>query len=75
MTLAGVLLGSSSTYAHPIYTASPDTYRARLKALEPGAHLRLMPGEYKDGLPIHYLHGTVEAPITISGPDSGRRAI
>ncbi len=34
-----------------------------------------MPGEYKDGLPIHYLHGTAEAPITISGPDSGPRAI
>ncbi|SFN79224.1 hypothetical protein SAMN05216386_1855 [Nitrosospira briensis] len=75
VTLAGILLGSSYTYAHPIYTASPDSYRARLKALEPGAHLRLMPGEYKDGLPIHNLHGTAAAPITISGPDSGPRAI
>jgi hypothetical protein len=75
VTLAGIPLGSSSTSAHQIYTAGPDTYRARLKALEPGAYLWLIPGEYKDGLSIHYLHGTAETPITISGLDSGPRAI
>lgn len=75
VTLVSVLLGSSFSYAHPIYTGSPNSYRTRLKALEPGAHLRLVPGEYKEGLPIHHLHGTAAAPITISGPDSGPRAI
>ncbi|WP_255398912.1 hypothetical protein [Nitrosovibrio sp. Nv6] len=67
--------GSSPSFSGQVYTATPDTYRVRLKILEPGDSLQLMPGEYKDGLPIHYLHGTSPAPIMISGPDKGPRAI
>ncbi len=56
-------------------TASPADYRAVLKGLTPGDHLRLMPGEYRDGLPIHFMNGTARMPITISGPDEGPRAV
>ncbi|WP_256327680.1 hypothetical protein [Nitrosospira sp. Nl5] len=34
-----------------------------------------MPGEYKHGLPVLYLHGTEQAPITISGPNKEPRAV
>ncbi|HSE94937.1 MAG TPA: hypothetical protein VLD61_03550, partial [Methylomirabilota bacterium] len=37
--------------------------------------LALGPGVYRDGLPIHDLHGAPEAPITISGPAEGSRAV
>ncbi len=56
------------TFAGKHFTENPNTYRARLKDLKPGDHLHLVPGEYKDGLPIHFLHGTAQARITISGP-------
>jgi hypothetical protein len=75
IALAGVLFGISSGFAGTTYTANPDTYLARLKILESGAHLQLMPGEYKHGLPVLYLHGTEQAPITISGPDKEPRAV
>ncbi len=71
----GASLGISLAFAGTAYTVGPDTYLARLKKLEPGAHVHLLPGEYKDGLPIKYLHGTPEAPITISGPAKGSRAV
>ncbi len=73
--LACICLGSSPSFSGQVYTATPDTYRVRLKILEPGDSLQLMPGEYRDGLPIHYLHGTPQAPIMISGPDKDPRAI
>lgn len=75
MALAGVLFGISSGFAGTTYTANPDTYLARLKILGSGAHLQLMPGEYKHGLPVLFLHGTEQAPITISGPDKEPRAV
>jgi hypothetical protein len=62
-------------FAGTTYTVGPNTYLARLQKLEPGAYLRLMPGEYKEGLPIRDLHGTAEAPITISGPAKESRAV
>jgi len=57
------------------YTATPDNYLASLKKLAPGDHLQLLPGEYKQGLPIVYLHGTMQEPIVISGPANGPAAI
>src|SRR5688500_16959611 len=56
-------------------TASPANYRAVLKSLAPGDHLRLTSGKYKDGLPVHFLSGTAQLPIVISGPDEGSPAI
>jgi hypothetical protein len=58
-----------------VHNVSPDTYRAVLKRLEPGDQVRLMPGVYKDGLPLHYLNGTPKAPIMLSGPEEEPRAI
>lgn len=75
LALFNITFGSSFTFAAPTYTVNPDTYLAKLKILEPGAELRLMPGEYKNGLPIRYLHGSARLPIIISGPDSEPRAI
>ena len=75
LVLIGVLSCISPAFAGATYTANPGTYRATLKLLEPGAYVRLMPGEYKEGLPIRDLHGTAKAPITISGPDKAPRAV
>jgi hypothetical protein len=57
------------------YVADPATYLPMLKKLEPGDHLRLMPGEYKSGLPVHNLRGSLRAPITVSGPETGSRPV
>ncbi|KIO49373.1 hypothetical protein [Nitrosospira sp. NpAV] len=73
--IAGVLSNISPAFTGTTYTVDPGTYRARLKQLEPGAYVWLMPGEYRDGLPIHQLHGTAQTPITISGPDEEPRAV
>lgn len=54
---------------------NPDNYRELLKGLQPGDTLRLAPGEYHRGLPIHRLMGTQQAPIMISGPDRGDPAV
>jgi hypothetical protein len=75
LALASIPIGSSSVFAAATYTLSPDNYLVRLRVLEPGANVRLMPGEYRDGLPIQYLRGTAETPITIAGPETGRRAV
>ncbi len=75
MPVAGVLFCIPSSFANPAYTATPDNYLARLRALEPGGNLLLMPGEYKDGLPVRHLCGTAQAPIVIRGPDSEPRAV
>ena len=76
LALAGAIAGGPTfAFAGATYTANPDNYLAVLKMLEPGAYLRLLPGEYKNGLPIHYLRGAAQAPITISGPKKGSRAV
>ena len=75
MLLAGALFGLPAALGDTTHTANPDNYLAKLKILKPGSHLRLAPGEYKEGLPIQYLQGTAQAPITISGPDSGPRPV
>ena len=68
--------GSASGFAaSPVYNANPDNYLAILKGLEPGTQVRLMPGIYEGGLPLHYLNGTAQAPITLSGPDGEPRAM
>jgi len=51
--------------------AGPGDYRERLSQLEPGDRLVLRAGTYRQGLPVHDLQGTAEAPITIRGPRQG----
>lgn len=75
MVLAGALSAALPAFGDAIDAANPDDYVAKLKILKPGNHLRLAPGEYKEGLPIQYLQGTAQAPIIISGPDSGPRPV
>ena len=55
MVLAGTLSGPLPVLVAQPHTANSDNYLAKLKTLKPGNHLRLVPGEYKDGLPIQYL--------------------
>lgn len=55
--------------------AGPGDYRFLLWQLRPGDTLRLRSGVYRDGLRIAYLSGTREAPIIITGPETGEPAI
>ena len=73
LALVTVPACASSISAATVYTVNPDNYLARLRILEPGATVRLMPGEYRNGLPVQYLRGTAEAPVTILGPETGPR--
>jgi hypothetical protein len=75
LALIAVPACASSISAATVYTVNPDNYLARLRILEPGATVRLVPGEYRNGLPVQYLRGTAEAPVTILGPETGPRAI
>lgn len=56
-------------------TANPRNYRDRLRVLAAGQTLRLEPGVYERGLPIHGLVGSADAPIVIEGPGAGARAV
>lgn len=47
------------------YTANPATYREALHRLQAGDRLLLVPGDYRQGLPLHGLSGDAERPITI----------
>lgn len=60
--------------AAAVVDATPDDYRARLAGLHAGDELRLAPGDYLDGLPVHGLAGSAERPIVISGPAGPERA-
>lgn len=57
------------------YTANPADYRLQLKKLQAGDQLSLSPGIYSQGLPIHQLKGQPDAPIVITGPTDGQRAV
>lgn len=57
------------------YSATPANYRALLKQLAPGDVLRLQPGTYRRGLPIHKLNGTSGQPIIITAADDARRPL
>lgn len=73
ITRCALLLALFFTVSHVSadnnYTETPATYLNRLKTLQPGDHLQLLPGEYKNGLPIHHLYGSAKSNITISGPE------
>ena len=55
--------------------AGPEEYRQALKTLQPGDTLRLRSGVYREGLPLHRLSGTADAPIVIEGPADGPAAV
>ncbi len=75
LALIAVPACASINAPETVYTVNPDNYLARLRMLERGATVRLTPGEYRNGLPVQYLRGTAEAPITILGPETGPRAV
>ena len=53
----------------------PDEYLDAVRNLQPGHTLRLRAGVYTEGLPIRYINGTKNEPITITGPQTGEPAI
>lgn len=70
-----LLIIFSPVAAGKFYTGNPDNYRHQLRNLRPGDQLLLTPGFYQRGLPIHHLRGEAHAPIIITGPESGKRAV
>lgn len=69
-----------------VIQADPSNYLGKLAALKPGDTLLLAPGNYgvdaqgadtssPPGLPIFNLNGTANAPIVITGPETGPRPI
>jgi hypothetical protein len=67
-------LAASAGYAAE-RVGTPADYLWWLAKLQPGDVLRLAPGQYARGLPIHDLHGEPGAPIVIAGPAKGTPAI
>lgn len=69
-----------STPAPQIIHASPSNYLQLVRQLHSGDRLVLEPGLYDNpedvpGLPVFNLHGTSQAPIVITGPDTGPRPV
>jgi hypothetical protein len=58
-----------------IIEATPQSYLAQIASLRPGDTLRLAPGIYHRGLPLHGLHGEAGRPITIEGDSSGSGSV
>ncbi|MCC6535417.1 MAG: hypothetical protein IT531_22945 [Burkholderiales bacterium] len=73
--LAIVLCSAAGAAVGRTLHATPESYRALLAQLKPGDTLLLEPGEYRDGLPVHYLLGSPAAPIVIRGPAQDRPAL
>jgi hypothetical protein len=67
--IATVLILVASIVQARTIDADPGNYRARLARLAPGDTLRLSPGNYTRGLPIHRLSGRADAPIGIEPQD------
>jgi hypothetical protein len=61
--------------AGTVIQATPETYVDRVRALRAGDTLELAPGRYRDGLRIHRLAGTAQAPIVIRGPTGPEPAV
>jgi hypothetical protein len=58
-----------------VLEADSDDYRSRLDEMRPGDTLRLAPGTYTQGLPIHFKNGSPGACYVIEGPAEGERAV
>lgn len=75
--ILGLLIGLAAwpgTLPAADYQAGPEDYRLILPTLQAGDRLRLEPGEYLRGLPLHHLRGEVGRPIVVEGPAKGERA-
>lgn len=55
--------------------ATPLNYRQQLAEIRPGDVLRLAPGDYRDGLPLHGITGLPDLPVIIAGPSDGPPAV
>lgn len=83
IALAGIADAASpslQTANGRVIHADAKTYLAHLRTLAPGDTLVLAAGDYAEpgeepGLPIFGLHGTPLAPITITGPRSGKAVL
>ena len=67
---ATVCFGSLANAAN--INADPSDYLVKFKQLQAGDVLRLAPGQYAGGLPVHGLLGTAEQPIVIRGSGPGK---
>lgn len=59
----------AGTVAAADYRASAEDYRDYVRQLQPGDRLRLEPGDYHQGLPLHNLSGRAGQPIVIEAAD------
>src|SRR5690348_905979 len=73
--LAHIVSGCAPASAVTMYRGTPSNYRLLLKGLKPGDHLQLASGDYKEGLPVHHLHGTLDARIMISASNEKNRPV
>lgn len=70
--VGAALLGLwASLAAATDYRAAPENYRDYLPRLQPGDRLLLAPGDYRQGLPLHGISGTVARPIVIEAAVPG----
>lgn len=67
LAMALSIIGLKSVLARNV-EATPDSYAATVRALQPGDTLKLIPGTYTKGLRIHDLVGSPERLIIIEGP-------
>jgi hypothetical protein len=74
-SVAALLLVLAHAAGAAVIEAGPEDYRQALGTLQPGDTLRLRSGLYREGLPLHRLSGTAEAPIVISGPAGSPAAV
>ncbi len=73
--LGGLMLLCAASATARTVNATPEDYRSLLRQLRPGDVLSLAPGDYRDGLPLHRLAGSAQAPIVISGPEGDTPAV
>lgn len=67
LLLIAALFATSPVLAGNRYVGDPDNYRSFVSRLQAGDRLQLLPGVYKQGLPVVRLTGSREAPIVIEG--------
>jgi len=74
-SLVAIMLVFGLPTCAAVKEAGPEGYRQALRTLQPGDTLRLQAGVYREGLPLHRLSGTADAPIVIEGPADGPAAV
>ena len=72
--LGGLVIGPMQTSA-AVLAGNPSNYRTLLTQLQPGDRLELAAGTYADGLTLTGVSGSAAAPIVITGPATGARAV